>query len=126
MREFANHKYWRGKQVMTIAIPLKDKTQNSALSLRFARAKYFAIINRNQHLMEIIPNPCLGISVQAGKCTIMYLTTRKNVDTLIAYELGLHVQQIAQKNNLQLILINEKNNSLNKLLKLMKFKTAVV
>jgi predicted Fe-Mo cluster-binding NifX family protein len=110
---------------MTLAIPIEDKTHNSDIALRFARAKYFAIVNKDQHSLEILPNPCLGLSVQAGKCTILYLTTRKNVDTLLAYELGLNVQQIAQKNNLQLILISEKRKSLNQLLKIMNIKTKI-
>ena len=106
---------------MILAIPIEDKSDNSKIAIRFARAKYYAILDKHHQSLEILPNPCLGISVQTGKCTILYLTTRKKVDTLVAYEFGLNVQQYAQKNNMQMILIDKKNSSLDQLLKLIKF-----
>ena len=105
---------------MILAIPLEKDAQNSPIALRFARAKYFAIINKEMKSVEILPNPCLGMKTQAGKSAILYLTTRQEVDTLVAYELGLNVQQVAQKNNIQLILINEKRRDLKQLLNVMK------
>ena len=107
---------------MKLGIPLMNGSHRGLIAPRFARAKYFAIVDKEQNLLEVLPNPCLGISTQAGKCTMLYLITRKKVDTIVAYELGLKAQQIAQENNIQLILINEKNKSLDHLLKLMNFK----
>ena len=107
---------------MKLAIPLNENNKNSVIAIRFARAKYLAIVDKEQNLVDILPNPCQGISTQAGKCIIHYLITRQEIDTIVAYEIGLKVQQIAQKNNIQLILINEKNKSLNQLLSMMKIK----
>jgi predicted Fe-Mo cluster-binding NifX family protein len=109
---------------MILAIPLENETKNSPIAKQFARARYYAIIDMERSTMEILPNPCLGISIQAGKCTILYLTARKNVDTIVAYELGHNVQQISMKENIQLILINERRKSLDQLCKLMNFNIA--
>jgi predicted Fe-Mo cluster-binding NifX family protein len=107
---------------MILAVPLEKETHRSPIAKQFARAKYYAIVDKERSSMEIIPNPCLGMSAQAGKCTILYLTTRKNVNTLVAYELGHNVQQISLKQNIQLILINERRKNLDQLTRLMNFK----
>lgn len=110
---------------MILAIPIDSESQDSPIAQQFARAKYFAVADRNKCSIEILPNPCLGMSAKVGKCAILYLTTRKSVDTLVAHEIGLNVQQMAQKQNIRLILIDKKYKKLNELFKLMKFKAEV-
>ena len=104
---------------MIFAIPVESESNHSPLAMQFARAKYYAIVDRTAATMEILPNPCLGMVSQAGKCSILYLTSRKHVNTIIAYELGHNVQQIALKENIQLILVHEKRKNLNQLLEIM-------
>jgi predicted Fe-Mo cluster-binding NifX family protein len=108
---------------MIVGIPINSNSRNSEIALRFARAKYFAVIHRENNSLEIIPNPCLGMETQAGKCTLIYLMSRKNIDTIIAYEFGLNAQQIAQENNIQIILIKDNKRKLKDLFKIMNFKT---
>ncbi len=106
---------------MKVGIPLQENSKQGTIATRFARAKYFAVVDTEQHLFELMPNPCLGMTTQAGKCSLLYLISRQEVDTIIAYELGYKVQQIANENKIRLILINKKHNKLSHLLKLMNF-----
>lgn len=106
---------------MKIAIPLQEESRQGLIAEHFARAKYFAVIDNENKMLELVPNPCLGMSTQAGKCSLLYLISRKTVDSIIAYELGHKVQQIANENNIRLILINRKYTKLNQMLKLMDF-----
>ena len=106
---------------MKIGIPMQQDSKQGLIALHFARAKYFAVVDSETNLLEVLPNPCLGMSAQAGKCSLLYLISRKEVDSIVAYELGYKVQQIANDNNIRLILINRKNKKLSQLLKLMNF-----
>ncbi len=108
---------------MKVGIPLQEDSKQGLIAQHFARAKYFAVVDKENSLLEVMPNPCLGMSAQVGKCSLLYLISRKAVDTIIAYELGHKVQQIASEKSICLILINKKYNKLNQLLKLMDFNT---
>ena len=90
------------------------------MALKFARSSFFAIINKEQANIDIISNPYTGEKLQVGKNVVTLLQKEYGVDTLIAYELGLNVQQLAAKRKLRLIILGEKNNSLEGILKLMK------
>jgi predicted Fe-Mo cluster-binding NifX family protein len=106
---------------MRIAVPLQESSHDGKIALRFARAQYFALIDKDQHTIEFFQNPCSDMSLKTGKCIMDFLVDNKKIDTLLAFELGLRVQQIAKKNDLQMILINEQKRTLKELLELMNF-----
>lgn len=101
---------------MTAALPLQNEDLNSPISLRFGRSPYFAIINKETGTVEVTANPYYQLSSGAGKHIVEFLTGKYYVDTLIAFELGLNVMQIANQSKLRLIIIHEKNKSLKSIL----------
>jgi predicted Fe-Mo cluster-binding NifX family protein len=105
---------------MKIAIPIESESKNSKLSLKFARSPYFALVDRDNAQVEIVANPFFEDSFEVGKKLLIWLTTQHQVNTLIAFELGVKVQQKANEANMQLIIINEKKQTLKQLLLFLK------
>lgn len=63
-----------------IAIPLNNEEENSGLSKKFGKAKYFAFINNNK--IEILKNE------QEDKKAVVSWLKDKNVNILIAFHVG--------------------------------------
>ena len=105
---------------MKVAIPIVSANRNSKLSLRFARSNYFAVVDVDTGNYHIIENPYTDLQMQAGKNSLEMLIHKENVDTLIAFELGLKIQQYAARSNIRLILLNDAKKTLDTLLKLMR------
>lgn len=98
---------------MKIAIPVQKNTPRSALSLKFARSPYFALIDSETGITEFIENPHLDSPIKTGMRVFELLAEINKTDTFLAYELGLRIQQLAVKKKLQLIIINQKNRRLD-------------
>lgn len=112
IREHTTH----GGLTMKIAIPVETEHQNSKLSLKFARSKYFALVDKENAKMEIVENPFSELTLEVGKKLLKWMIEQHQVDTLLAFELGIKVQQKANEAHLQLIIINEKKQTLKQLL----------
>ncbi|MFA9391809.1 MAG: NifB/NifX family molybdenum-iron cluster-binding protein [Prolixibacteraceae bacterium] len=105
---------------MRIAIPIEIKQKSSIVSKQFARSNYFAVVDRTTKTVELIDNPYTDLSMGVGKKLLNLLVEKHKVDTLLAFELGLKVQQKAIEANLQLIVISEKRQTLKQLLTYLK------
>jgi predicted Fe-Mo cluster-binding NifX family protein len=105
---------------MKIAIPLKENNQSSALSMTFGRSNYFALVDQKESSVKIVENPFVDENRKVGQRLLEWLTNEYEVNALMALELGLKVQQLASHQQLQLIIISEKNRTLKQLLDLMK------
>lgn len=105
---------------MKLVIPIETEKRNSQLSKKFARSEYFAVIQKEEATIEIVKNPFLELKMGVGQKLITWLKTEHSVDVLVAFELGLKVQQLANIEQLQLIIINEKKQSLKQLMAFMQ------
>ena len=101
---------------MRICIPITTKTSKALVSLRFARSEYFAIVDQQLSNVEYVENPYLTLNRGVGNKLLNWLLSEYRVDAVLAFELGLKVQQIANEHHMQLIIISEKKQSLKQLL----------
>lgn len=102
---------------MKIAIPVESNSRASFVSRKFARSNFIAVVDQEQNACDIIENPFKDLSMGVGKKLISLLVDTYKIDSLLAFELGLKVQQLATGLDLRLIIINEKKQSLKQLLK---------
>ena len=105
---------------MKIAIPIESESEKSLLSAKFARSNYFAIVDKDQKSFSIKKNPFYDENSAAGRKLFHWLTNEHNVDTLLAYELGLNMQQLASESHMQIIIIDKMHTTLDKLLNYMQ------
>lgn len=101
---------------MKICIPIINKELKSKISLTFARSPSFAIVDDQTKIVMMIDNPYAALDHGVGNKLMDWMIIEYNIDTLIAFELGQKVQQIANEHKLQLIILSEKNQTLEKLL----------
>lgn len=101
---------------MVLAIPIIEKDVKSFVSTKFARSNCFAIVNKEDNRFDLIINKFSNEQTGVGKKLFAWLTDEYKVDTLLAYELGIKVQQLAHQNNMQLIIMNDDQVKLEKLL----------
>jgi predicted Fe-Mo cluster-binding NifX family protein len=100
------------------AIPILSDRMDAKISLRFARSPYLAIIDTATSEYEIIENAYHKMNTGAGRSIIEFLVTMKHVKAIIAFEMGLNVQQKAIQKKLQLIILDNKDYTLQRLLKM--------
>lgn len=101
---------------MIIAIPIEQMSLKSKLSTKFARSSNFAVVNKLDKNYILIKNPYADENVGVGQKLIDWLLADYGVDTLLAYELGLKVQQLASQKEMQFILVENELLTLEKLL----------
>ncbi len=104
---------------MIAIIPVMTDTKGAQLSLKFARSPFFALINRELNSYHFIKNPFLNDEKNVGPKILNLLCEENKVDSLIAFELGLKLQQHAKKREVQFIILNKINNKLVDILNLM-------
>lgn len=104
---------------MIAAIAIKDNNIDSEICLRFARSRFFAIINTSTETLSVIENPYLELKKAAGYKLVEMLINDYNVTAFVAFEIGLKVQQLAAEKNIQLIVINKTQHTLSYILKMM-------
>ena len=107
---------------MRAAIPVKDDYLDTVLSIRFGRSRFFVVADNRTSKLEFVVNPYCELKTGIGKGIKELLIAKYNVDTFIAYELGLKLQQLANDHDIQIILLHEKNKTLKELLSLLKLK----
>lgn len=105
---------------MKAVLPIQTDSVEGLISLKFARSKFFALIDRDKRAYEIIESPFAKDQKNVGKNVFTFLIEEKKVDTFIAFELGLKVQQLTTKKKIQLIILNEKDNTFKNILQYMK------
>ena len=105
---------------MIAAIPVMSNDKDAQLSLKFARSPFFALINREEKTCRFIVNPFAEDEKGVGPKILSLLCENNTVDSLVAFELGLKLQQHAKTKGLQFIILKENNNKLVDILKLMR------
>lgn len=106
---------------MIVAIPVSDKSLKGTISAKFSRSPYFAIVNKEEKKYEFVVNSYIDENEGVGKKLFAWLIKLHGIDTLLAYELGIKVQQLADEQNLQLIIINDESMTLKKILQYLGF-----
>ena len=104
---------------MIAAIPVMSDKKEAQLSLKFARSPFFALINCEDNTFRFIENPFAEDEKGVGPKILSLLCKDNAVDSFVAFELGLKLQQHAKTEGLQFIILNENNNKLVDILKLM-------
>ncbi|MBN1927025.1 MAG: hypothetical protein JW798_14425 [Prolixibacteraceae bacterium] len=103
---------------MRIVVPVNGSDNNAVISRHFARSTHFAIIDKLAGTREIIENPFASVSKGAGMKLVDFLLNKYKVNTIVAFELGLKVQQVASGKKMQLIIISGKMKQLKHVLTL--------
>jgi len=103
---------------MIAAIPVMSDKKEAQLSLKFARSPFFALVDREFNTYRFIENPFYEDEKGVGPKILSLLCEENAVGSLVAFELGLKLQQHAKSKGLQFIILNE-NNKLVDILKLM-------
>ncbi|MFB6342911.1 NifB/NifX family molybdenum-iron cluster-binding protein [Saccharicrinis sp. FJH62] len=89
---------------MKTAISVSDK-YNNRVSDHFVRCRKFMIIDAQNETRETVTNPYHMTAEDAGIQAINYLKAL-GVTKLIAGDFGVHVQEEARKQNIQLIIVD--------------------
>jgi len=104
---------------MIAAIPVMSDTKDAQLSLKFARSPYFALVDRLTGTYRFIENPFAEDKKGVGPKILSLLCKDNGVNALVAFELGLKLQQLAKSKGLQFIILNENKSKFKDILKLM-------
>ncbi|NJM14928.1 MAG: DUF134 domain-containing protein [Bacteroidales bacterium] len=105
---------------MIAAIPVQKLSTESKISVHFARSNYFAIVNSIEGSIQLVQNPFLEETMQLGNKVMLWLDETFKTDTLIAFELGLKVHQIANHKGWQQIILGQNINNLKDIQLFMK------
>lgn len=104
---------------MIAAIPVMSDKKEATISSKFARSPYFAIINRSDNSCRFIENPFADDEKGVGPKILSLLCETNAVGSIIAFELGLKLQQHAKTKGVQFIILNENNSKLLDIIKMM-------
>ena len=104
---------------MIAAIPVENDRHDAQLYPRFARSPFFAIADTMAGTVRFVANPHAGDAQGLGISAVSFLAGECSADTLVAYELGLKVQQAAHTHGLGQIILHTDQHSLASLLQIM-------
>ena len=93
--------------VKVIAIPISGKTSGYKVSKLFSRSPYFLIFDEVNYNTQIIQNNFNNDQVKSGK-QLSKLLVAKGVNLFCGIDIGYNVQKIANDNDIQLVLLSEK------------------
>lgn len=102
---------------MRIVIPVTEATEKASVSSKFGRSPFFVLVDKTGNSYEFIENPFHQRQEHVGRKVLEFLVNEKKINSLLAFELGLKVQQIAIELKLQLIIIEKKEHKLKQLFK---------
>lgn len=102
-----------------IAIPVETDKLNTTLSHRFGRSKYFAIYNPVSKSTVFIENVYAEDKIRVAE-NITYLLSKTSVNKLVAYEIGLKMQNEASGKEIQILIIPENLKTLKQIIQLIK------
>jgi len=103
---------------MIVVIPVDSSNENSAISILFGRATFFCIYNTLTKTHSFIENSFKNDTSGVGKNVSNLLFKTHKAKMLVTFELGLKFQEFANKNEVQIVLINKQNKFLNSIITL--------
>lgn len=109
---------------MKVAIATQSDNRNSKISLVFARSKYFAIYNTSDDTIEFEYNQFHNDTWKVAD-NVSWMLHRIDVKRIVAYELGLKMQDEASSHKTQIVLIPQKIKSLEEILGLMSSRVKI-
>jgi|GEM_PF-1938640 len=107
---------------MKAVIPVTCQKGEYLISARFGRSSLFAVTEDETRTYYLLKSPVKSKSAETGKKVLETLIKNEKVDTIIAFEIGLYVQQYAAKTGMRIILISDKYGRLDDLMDLMGMK----
>ncbi len=107
---------------MILAVPIDQNNTTAAISLKFARSPYFAIIYTHENKYLIVENPYKDQKSEVGKNIFSMLVNDYGVKSIIGFELGLNVYEITKNKQIQVIIISKMNQSFTQVLNWLKVK----
>jgi predicted Fe-Mo cluster-binding NifX family protein len=105
---------------MIIALPIINNSIDAEISSRFSRSPFYAIIDKTTRETHIIANQFVDQESGAGKAIVEYLINNYKVTSFAALEIGLKVQEIADRKKIQLIILHSQHRTLKQIQSLMK------
>ena len=99
---------------MTTAISISD-TNDTKISVHFVRCKQFLLINKTLNTSKLVPNPYFNDKENAGVNAVKYLAAQ-GVNTIIAGDFGVHVQDETHLHNIQLVIVDPEKTDIKTLL----------
>lgn len=103
---------------MKVAIATIAERRNSKISPVFARSKFFAIYDMDDHTLEFEYNQFHADNWKVAD-NVSWMLKRLNVKRILAYEIGLKMQDEATTHKTQIVLIPQKIKTLEEILSLM-------
>ena len=103
---------------MKIAITSSGNTLDSKIDSRFGRCTYFVIYDTDNQSVEFIPNPNKDSVEGAGPASVQVVAAR-NVSKVVSGEFGAKVKSLFDSLQIQLIVLNDEEKSINDIIKLL-------
>lgn len=100
---------------MITAITAKDNKKEAQLDERFGRCPYFAIYDHSTASTEFIENPYKDDQGGVGT-RVVELLANKEVTQVVASEFGPKAKGLLEQLKIQLIVPNELNQTVNKII----------
>lgn len=106
---------------MKTAIAAQNSSSETLIDKHFGKCSHFLIYDDTSHTTEVINNPAQGIKGCKGDVIIDELIS-KNVNRVIAGDFGTKVQQLLNKNKIQMIIHPDTRVSVSELIELLNHK----
>ena len=103
---------------MKIAITATGNSLNSKVDSRFGRCSYFAVYDMDENQTEFIKNPNKEVAEGAGPAAVQ-LIAKQGVTQIISGEFGGKAKSILEDLNIQMIMLNGPEKSIQEVLDLM-------
>jgi len=104
---------------MKIAFALMENHHRSCVDEHFGRCDWYCIYDTKSKKSKYIENPNRYAEEGAG-CTSAELLIEQGVETTVAGRFGSKVVEIFKKNNIQMIVPDDKNKTMEDLIKSIK------
>ena len=102
---------------MKIAITTTGNSPEATLDSRFGRCSYFVIYDTKTGSMEFIPNPNRSAMEGAGPASVQLVASR-GVEKVISGEFGAKVKAIFDSLKIQLIIINDTEMKISRIIEM--------
>ena len=106
---------------MKTAIAAQNSSSETLIDKHFGKCSHFHIYDDISHTTEVINNPAQGIKGCTGDIVVDELIA-KNVKRVIAGDFGTKVQQLLNKNKIQMIIHPDTRISVSELIELLNHK----
>jgi predicted Fe-Mo cluster-binding NifX family protein len=106
---------------MKTAIAAQNSNSDSLIDKHFGKCSHFFIYHDVSRTTEVIDNPAQGIQGCKGDVIVNKLL-EKDVKRVIAGDFGTNVQQLLNKNHIQMIIHPDNRVSVSEIIELLKHK----